>query len=122
MDQRERDLEGTGSFYRREPPPPLQPMDAERISFPLKLVISLMGTTVAICLFILNATWQLRSDIRDINTRSTLEETIQRERFESMKNELAGMRRMLDLQAYEMQAVKLSLSEAGIKIKYPERN
>lgn len=97
-------------------------MNIERLSFPLKLVISLMGTTVAICLFILNVTWGLRSDIRDINTRNELQETIQKERFEAMKEQLSGIRRMQDLQAYEVQAVKLSLSQAGIKIVYPERN
>lgn len=108
------DLDSTQSRQRA--------MDAEHLSFPLKLVISLMGTTVAICLFILNVTWQLRSDVRDINTRAALEKEIERERYEAMKEQLSGMRRMQDLQNYEMQAVKLSLSEAGVRIKYPERN
>lgn len=95
-------------------------VSAERLSFPLKVVISLMGSALAICMYILSIAWELRSDVRDINTNLRAAETLQTERLSSIREQLASIRRMQDLQNYEISALKLSLSEAGIRIRYPK--
>jgi hypothetical protein len=96
-------------------------LNVEKLSFPLKVVISLLGGAVALCLFILNVTWEVRSELRDINTRQAAQEELWAERIGNIKDSLGGIRRMQDLQNYEIQALKLSLSEEGIKIRYPDK-
>lgn len=95
-------------------------VSAERLSFPLKVVISLIGSALGVCVFILSITWELRSDIRDINTNLRAAEQLQSERLSNIREQLGSIRRMQDLQNYEIQALKLSLSEAGIRIRYPK--
>lgn len=95
-------------------------MSVERLSFPLKVVISMVAGAIGLCLFILNIAWELRSEVRDLNTKSGLQEQLSAERMTNIKEQIASIRRMQDVQNYEMQAIKLSLSEAGVKIKYPK--
>lgn len=118
MEERNR-LEETGVYGRRYDDGRAE-VSAERLSFPLKVVISLMGSALAVCVFILSITWELRSDIRDINTKLGAADQIQGERLSNIREQLGSIRRMQDLQNYEVQALKLSLSEAGIKIRYPK--
>jgi hypothetical protein len=119
MEERNR-LEETGVYGRRYEDDRRAEVSAERLSFPLKVVISLMGSALAVCVFILSITWELRSDIRDINTKLGAADQIQGERLSNIREQLGSIRRMQDLQNYEVQALKLSLSEAGIKIRYPK--
>lgn len=95
-------------------------VSAERLSFPLKVVISLVGSALGVCIYILSIAWELRSDVRDINTKLGAAEQLQAERLNSIKEQLGSIRRMQDLQNYEISALKLSLSEAGIRIRYPK--
>ena len=119
MGQQRDQLEETGTFRPRWEEPQRE-VSAERLSFPLKVVITLVGAALSVCVFILSVTWELRSDIRDINTKLGAAAELQSERLNNIREQLASIRRMQDLQNYEIQALKLSLSEAGIKIRYPK--
>lgn len=102
-------------------------VSADRLTFGLKLVVSMLTGTIAICLFIVGLGFgvkteisDLRSDVRVMRTQGEDRGKLEDERSKSLSESVANLQRLLQLQAYEVNALKFSLSQAGIRIKYPK--
>lgn len=90
--------------------------DASKLSFPLQLVIAILGVTGAIWA----SQYSLRSDVRDIRTRIELQESIdgaqiklQEERAQQLRLDVQDMKRRQELQQFEIQSLKEMVLKLG---------
>lgn len=79
------------------PGPDEKEVSVSRLSFPMQLTISLVSTAVVVVTTILGTTGTIRSDVRDIATRMELRETMYREKFQGLEEQLADQKRQLQL-------------------------
>lgn len=80
---------------------------AERMTFGLQLVITLVSTVVSIVVTLLLSTAGLRSDIRDINTRLEFNQ----QAVQQLRDQLKAVAAEQQLQRYDVNDLKVS---AGI--------
>lgn len=87
---------------------------AERMTFGLQLVITLVSSVVSIVVTLLLSTSGLRSDIRDINTRLQFNQ----EAVQQLRDQLKGIAQEQQLQRYDVNDLKVSVGiTAGRKGK-----
>jgi len=107
-------------------PDDIKEMPADRLTFGFKLVCSMVGAVAAICLFIVNLALSarqelsdLRYDMRDQKTRQEAQIKIDDDRNRTLTDSINRLDRLLNVEAYEIATLKYSMSQAGIKIRYP---
>ncbi len=95
------------------PPREERRVNAERLSFPLPMVVAIVGTALAVSggEYVANAS--MRSDVRDISTRIELQSKLKDERDENFRaamtalsdqvKELRGESKLLQLQYQQIQ-------------------
>lgn len=104
----------------------IKELPADRLTFGFKLVCSMLVGVTAICLFIVNLTLAAKQELNDLKyalrEQKTAQEAqikIEDERSANMIESIKRIDRLLNVEAYEISTLKYSMSQAGIKIRYP---
>jgi len=111
------------AFWRHEDVTPdterrTRATDASKLTFSLQLVILIVGMSSGFWL----ATYSLRSDVRDILTRMSMQAEIdktnaqlQEERASTLRESVEAMKRRQELQQYEIQGLKEMILKQGAR-------
>ncbi len=101
---------------------PRRATDASRLTFSLQFVVLIVGAFLSTFGGIWAATWSLRSDVRDVLTRQTMQVEIdktnaklQEERAETLKEAISALTRQQQMQQYEIQNLKEMVLRQGVK-------
>lgn len=101
-------------------------LPADRLTFGFKLVCSMLVGVGTICLFIVNITLSAKQELSDLKyslkEQKSAQEAqikIEDERSSNMVESIKRLDRLLNVEAYEISTLKYSMSQAGIKIRYP---
>lgn len=89
---------------------------ATNITFPMQLVILMIGSVVSATVGVYASQTTLRSDIRNITTRMELQAKIDEERQSNLRGVIDELNRRQQLQQMEMQ----SLKESILSMKVPK--
>ena len=87
--------------------------DADKLSFPLRLVIQV----IAIVATLLGTTYGLRSDVRDILTRQSAADRLADERAAALIKTIDAITRQQALQQIDITNIKIALAQSGVKFR-----
>lgn len=88
--------------------------DANKLTFPLQLVITLISTVVSIVITVMATTWSMRSDIRDISTRMELRDSVYSQNIGQLKEKIQEQGKDIKMMQLDVTNIQLSLAKAGI--------
>lgn len=94
---------------RAEPPG----VDASRLSFSAKLVISLVSALATIVLPILGSIQSIRSDVRDMATRQELREDLNRQNWDILTAQMKTQAAKTELLQVDVNDLKLALARGN---------
>lgn len=88
-------------------------VDASRLSFSAKLVISLISALATVVLPILGSIQSIRSDVRDMATRQELREDINRQNWDLLTAQMKAQAAKTELLQIDVNDLKLALARGA---------
>lgn len=87
--------------------------DASRLTFPVQTVILIVTTALSV----VGSTWGMRSDLRDIQTRSELRQIAYEQDRKTNEDQIKALRAQVELLRYDFNEMNLTLAKAGVLVK-----
>jgi len=90
-----------------------QSLDVGRLSFPAKLVISIIAGLATIVLPILASFSTMRSDMRDMATRQEMRDDLNRQNWETLSQQLKTQSAKTEMLQIDVTELKLAIARSG---------
>jgi hypothetical protein len=88
-------------------------LDVSRLSFPVKLVISIIAALATVVLPILASFSSVRSDMRDMATRQEMRDDLNRQTAEALTQQLNRQAAKIEMLQVDVTDLKLALARSG---------
>lgn len=91
----------------------VEPVDVSRLSFSVKLVISIVCALATVVLPIILSVSSVKSDVRDMSTRQEMREDSNKQNWEFLTSQMKQQAQKIELLQTDVTDLKLALARSG---------